>query len=126
MQLPHLDAWAAHRAQVAAWYADAGLGAHVTLPRRDAGRARRLAPVRRAHAGARRAGRAPACAPGIGSRGYYRVPVHRQPVGVARGWSGAELPGTDEAARTHLAMPISAALTRAQVDEVVGAVAAAC
>ena len=34
---------------------------------------------------------------------------------------GGALPGTDEAARTHLALPVSAAITRRQVDEVVGA-----
>jgi dTDP-4-amino-4,6-dideoxygalactose transaminase len=32
------------------------------------------------------------------------------------------LPGTDEAARTHLALPIGAATTREQVAEVVAAV----
>jgi dTDP-4-amino-4,6-dideoxygalactose transaminase len=57
---------------------------------------------------------------GIGARAYYRVPVHRQ--AAMRAFGGAELPATEEAARTHLALPISAALTRAQVDEVVGAV----
>ena len=35
-----------------------------------------------------------------------------------------DLPGTDEAARTHLALPIGAAITREQVDEVVAAVRA--
>jgi dTDP-4-amino-4,6-dideoxygalactose transaminase len=32
------------------------------------------------------------------------------------------LPGTDEVARTHLAIPMSAVLTREQADEVVAAV----
>ena len=36
--------------------------------------------------------------------------------------AGAQLPATDEAARTHLALPISAAITREQVAEVVAAV----
>ena len=37
-----------------------------------------------------------------------------------RQWSaGLELPGTELAARTHLALPMSALLTRAQVEEVV-------
>jgi dTDP-4-amino-4,6-dideoxygalactose transaminase len=35
------------------------------------------------------------------------------------------LPGTDEAARTHLALPMSAALTSERVEEVVAAVRAA-
>ena len=42
-----------------------------------------------------------------------------------RRWATAELPGTDEAARTHLALPISAVITREQVTEVVEAVRAA-
>ncbi len=33
-----------------------------------------------------------------------------------------ELPGTDHAARTHLAIPMSPVLTPAQVEEVVAAV----
>src|SRR5215831_14415103 len=33
VQLPHLDAWADHRRAAGQWYADAGLGAHVKLPR---------------------------------------------------------------------------------------------
>jgi dTDP-4-amino-4,6-dideoxygalactose transaminase len=37
--------------------------------------------------------------------------------------AGVSLPGTDEAARTHLAIPISAAITREQVREVVDAIA---
>jgi dTDP-4-amino-4,6-dideoxygalactose transaminase len=34
----------------------------------------------------------------------------------------AALPGTDEAARTHLALPIGSAMAREQVAEVVAAV----
>ncbi len=124
VQLPHLDGWAAHRAQAAAWYEAAGLGAHVALPVATPGArvAWHLYVVRTPEPDALAESLRAA---GVESRGYYRVPVHQQPVGVARGWSDASLPGTDEAARTHLALPISAALTRAQVDEVAGAVAAA-
>jgi dTDP-4-amino-4,6-dideoxygalactose transaminase len=124
VQLPHLDAWGAHRAQAGDWYAEAGLGDHVALPVATPGArvAWHLYVVRAVEADAL-AERLQAA--GIGCRPYYRVPVHQQPVGVQRGWSAAQLPGTDEAARTHLALPMSAALTREQVDEVVGAVAAA-
>jgi len=124
VQLPHLDAWAAHRAQAGDWYADAGLGEHVGLPQPSAGtRAAWHLYVVRAQEPDALAERLQAA--GVGCRPYYRVPVHQQPVGVDRGWSGARLPGTDEAARTHLAVPMSAALTRGQIDEVVAAVAAA-
>jgi len=47
--------------------------------------------------------------------------VHRQQ--AMQEWGAtADLPGTDEAARTHLALPISAAITHEQVAEVVTAV----
>jgi dTDP-4-amino-4,6-dideoxygalactose transaminase len=40
-----------------------------------------------------------------------------------REWgAGVELPGTEQAAREHLAIPLSPVLTREQVDEVVAAV----
>ena len=57
---------------------------------------------------------------GIGHKAYYRTPVHRQ--AAMREWgAGVELPMTDEAARTHLAIPMSPVLRREQVDEVVAA-----
>jgi dTDP-4-amino-4,6-dideoxygalactose transaminase len=61
-------------------------------------------------------------AAGIGHKAYYRTPVHRQ--AAMRAWAdaGLDLPGTEEAARTHLAIPMSPVLTREQVDEVVAAV----
>src|SRR4051812_16377095 len=127
VQLPHVDAWAAHRAQVGAWYAEAGLGELVALPRPTAGAtpAWHLYVVRSERADAVLEALAAA---GIGARSYYRVPVHRQPA-MARyrpsaATQGADLRGTDEAARTHLALPVSAATTREQVDEVVAAVRA--
>ena len=49
--------------------------------------------------------------PASASRAYYRTPVHRQPA-MARVRAGVELPGTDEPARTHLAIPMTAALRR--------------
>jgi dTDP-3-amino-3,4,6-trideoxy-alpha-D-glucose transaminase len=47
---------------------------------------------------------------GIGCKAYYRVPSHLQPAMAE--WRGPELslPGTDEAARTHLAIPMSPVL----------------
>jgi dTDP-4-amino-4,6-dideoxygalactose transaminase len=63
-------------------------------------------------------------AAGIGQKAYYRVPAHLQPAMTEWG-NGAQLPATAEAARTHLAIPMSPVLERAQVDEVVAAVRAA-
>ena len=61
---------------------------------------------------------------GIGQKAYYRTPVHLQPA-MAEYGRGVELPATDEVARTHLAIPMSPVLDRAQVDDVVAAARAA-
>ncbi|MEA2341534.1 MAG: hypothetical protein QOG11_1611 [Solirubrobacteraceae bacterium] len=120
VMLPALDGWAAHRAQVGRWYEEAGLGELMGLPRATP----RSAPAWHLYVARHPEPDALAAAlgeRGIGARGYYRVPTHRQP--AMRAWgAAAELPATDELARTHLALPISAATTRAQVDEVVAAV----
>ena len=120
LQLPQLDAWCDGRRAAAAHYDAAGLGELAGLPR--AGRRLRpgLAPVRDpppARRGARRGardGRASA------TSATTRTPLHRQV--AMRPWSDVELPGTDDAARTHLAIPMSPVLTREQADEVVAAV----
>jgi dTDP-3-amino-3,4,6-trideoxy-alpha-D-glucose transaminase len=57
---------------------------------------------------------------GIEARGYYRTPVHRQP--TMSPYVADELKGTDQIARTNLALPMSTALAPAQVDEVVAAI----
>src|SRR5204863_7457189 len=119
VQLPHLDAWAAARRAAARAYAEAGLGDLVALPAPADG-------ARPAwHLYVVRDERAEELADGLRARGgecraYYRVPVHRQRAMRALA-ADADLPGTDEAARTHLALPMSAALGRAQVEAVVGA-----
>jgi dTDP-3-amino-3,4,6-trideoxy-alpha-D-glucose transaminase len=119
-QLPALDQWAAHRHGVAAWYAEEGLADVAALPVPTPGAvpawhlyvARLDEPDRVAEALAGQ---------GIGARGYYRVPTHRQPAFAAE-HGALVLPGTEDAARRHLALPISAATTREQVAEVVAAV----
>jgi dTDP-3-amino-3,4,6-trideoxy-alpha-D-glucose transaminase len=121
VQLPHLDGWADHRREAARWYAEAGLGEWADLPHASAGadpawhlyviRTDQSEQLERALPDA-----------GIGARSYYRVPVHRQPA-MAHLGGNAPLPGTDRAAREHLAIPISAAITREQVQEVVDAIA---
>ncbi len=115
-QLPALDGWCATRRAAGRAYAEAGLGRFVTLPEPAGDPVWGLYVVRHdepdalaAHLTAR----------GIGARGYYRRPVHEQPALRA----DVELPGTAEAARTHLALPMSAALDAAQVEDVVAAVA---
>jgi dTDP-4-amino-4,6-dideoxygalactose transaminase len=60
---------------------------------------------------------------GIGARAYYRRPVHLQPAMAAFGGEQLDLPGTTEAARTHLALPMGTQLRAEQVDEVIAACA---
>jgi dTDP-3-amino-3,4,6-trideoxy-alpha-D-glucose transaminase len=120
VQLPELDRWAVHRHDVGEWYAQSGLGELATLPVATAGArpAWHLYVIRHEQPDALAAALRAA---DIGASGYNRTPIHRQPA-MAEWGSGVELPFTDELARTHLALPISAALTRDQVDEVVAAV----
>jgi dTDP-3-amino-3,4,6-trideoxy-alpha-D-glucose transaminase len=124
VQLPHLDGWADGRRAAARHYEQAGLGELVALPRPTAGAepAWHLYVVGHPEPARLEAGLADA---GIGHKAYYRTPVHRQE--AMRAWSGpgVELPGTEAAASTHLAIPMSPVLTRTQADEVVAAVGAA-
>jgi dTDP-3-amino-3,4,6-trideoxy-alpha-D-glucose transaminase len=119
VQLPELERWAAHRHGVGEWYAQAGLGELVALQGVPEGTrpAWHVYVVRHERADDLVAALGAA---GIGSRAYYRTPIHRQPAMAA--YAGVELPATDELARTHLALPVSAAMRRDQVDEVVAAV----
>ena len=120
IELPELDRWAGHRHDVGEWYAQAGLGELATLPQATDGAkpAWHLYVIRHERPDELKAALA---ARQVDASGYYRTPVHRQPA-MAEWGNGVELPYTDELARTHLALPISAALTRGQVDEVVDAV----
>jgi dTDP-4-amino-4,6-dideoxygalactose transaminase len=115
--LPELDGWNEARRSVARAYAERGLGGHVDLPRFDGDehvfhlhvvRSERAEELQRALS-----------QQGIGARQYYRTPAHRQPVFGAE----LDLPGTEEAARTHLALPMGPNLTHAQIDEVIAACA---
>jgi dTDP-4-amino-4,6-dideoxygalactose transaminase len=123
VQLPHLDGWSDRRREAAAGYEEAGLGELVTLPVPAGGSepAWHLYVIRHEQADALAAALGEA---GIGHKAYYRVPAHRQP--AMREWGeGIDLPATAEVAATHLAIPISPAMTREMVDEVVAAVRAA-
>jgi dTDP-4-amino-4,6-dideoxygalactose transaminase len=116
VQLPRLDEWAARRYAVGRAYEEAGLGEVVALPRPADGviPAWHLYVVRSDSAD--ELGEA-LSAEGIGNRAYYRVPVHRQPA-LREFAGGAELPVTEVAARTGLAVPMSPALTVEQVRAV--------
>ncbi len=105
--LPELDGWNELRRGVAATYERLGLGDHATLPRAVDG-AKHVY-----HLYVVRAESLPL------GRGYYRVPVHRQPAVAA----DVSLPATEEAARTNYALPMGTDLTEEQIRQVVEACA---
>ena len=123
VQLPHLDAWAAARAAAGDAYAQALDGlVRLPVPAPGSRPAWHLYVIRHAEADRLQAALAGA---GIGARPYYRTPVHAQPPMAPYAPPPGALPATDEAARTHLAIPMSPALTEAQVGEVAAAIRAA-
>ncbi len=118
-QLPHLDTWADGRREAGRHYQRAGLGELVALPQPVAGAAPAWHLYVVAHPHVERLENRLTAA-GVGHKGYYRTPVHRQP--PMRQWGqGLELPGTDYAARSHLAIPMSPLLSFDQAEEVVAA-----
>jgi dTDP-3-amino-3,4,6-trideoxy-alpha-D-glucose transaminase len=119
VQLPHLDAWADGRRQAGDHYEKAGLGELVTLPCAVDGASPAWHLYVIAHPHPERLEGALAAAD-IGHKPYYRLPVHRQ-AAMSEWGAGVDLPGTEQAARTHLAIPMSPLLTREQVEQVVAA-----
>jgi dTDP-3-amino-3,4,6-trideoxy-alpha-D-glucose transaminase len=119
--LPHRDAGPEGRRAVAAAYAEGGLGDVVLLPGETEGASCcfHLYVVRSERrdlvAAALREG-------GIETRSYYTTPLHRQPA-LAEHAPEKELPVTERAAATSLALPMGPALTEGQVGDVIGAVA---
>jgi dTDP-3-amino-3,4,6-trideoxy-alpha-D-glucose transaminase len=114
--LPELDGWVAARRQVADAYERLGLGELVQLSRAADGAepAHHLYVVR-----SERPDELAAALDerGVAARGYYRVPVHRQP--SMAGFGDADLPGTEEASASNLALPMGTDLADEQVREVV-------
>ncbi|HEY7890896.1 MAG TPA: DegT/DnrJ/EryC1/StrS family aminotransferase [Solirubrobacteraceae bacterium] len=118
-QLAHLDLWADERRRVARRYEQAGLGEVVRLPRATQGSSPAWHLYVVAHPQVKRLESALADAE-IAHKAYYRKPVHHQPA-MARFAASAELPATDQAARTHLAIPMSPTLTSEQISQVTDA-----
>jgi dTDP-4-amino-4,6-dideoxygalactose transaminase len=114
--LPHVDGWAEGRRAAARHYHDAGLGEIVHLPRAREGVDPAWHLYMLCHERADEIGEALTAA-GIGSRPYYRTPIHRQT--AMRAWgASADLPVTDELAPIHLAIPMSPVLSAEQAAEV--------
>jgi len=120
--LPELDGWNAARREAAAAYEREGLGEFVELPTPVDGaeHVHHLYVVRHERADELAAALGQSQ---IGARGYYRVPIHRQPATARFAPADIELPGTDEAARKHLALPMGPELSEDDVREVVAACA---
>jgi dTDP-4-amino-4,6-dideoxygalactose transaminase len=116
--LPHLDGWAEGRRRGGEHYRETGLGELVDLPRALGEPAWHLYVVRHDRADDLAA---TLKAAGIGHKAYYRVPTHLQPAMREYAPNG-ELAGTAEAARTHLAIPMSPVLSAEQAGEVVAAI----
>lgn len=122
--LPELDRWCDGRRAGAAAYAAAGIDRYVGVPVVPAGLepAWHLYVVTHPRADELLAALAGA---GIQARGYYRVPLHRQPAMARFVAELGELPVTDELAATNIALPISPVFGEEQAREVVAALAAA-
>jgi dTDP-3-amino-3,4,6-trideoxy-alpha-D-glucose transaminase len=120
VQLPHLEQWSEGRRTAGRRYEQAGLGELVTLPQPVAGASPAWHLYVISHPQPQHIEAALAAA-GIGHKPYYRTPVHRQPPMLQWG-AGLDLPGTEEAAARHLAIPMSPVLSQAQAEEVVAAV----
>jgi dTDP-4-amino-4,6-dideoxygalactose transaminase len=118
-QLPHLDAWADGRREAGRLYERAGLGELVALPRPVDGAAPAWHLYVVSHPEVEHLERLLSDGE-VGHKAYYRTPVHRQPPMLEWG-AGVQLPATDHAARTHLAIPMSPVLTSAQINEVAAA-----
>jgi dTDP-3-amino-3,4,6-trideoxy-alpha-D-glucose transaminase len=119
--LPELDGWNEARRAVAASYELAGLGEHLKLPvpTKGARHVYHLFPCLSDDADELARSLSDS---GIGARGYYRTPVHRQP--AMERFARDELPVTDELAATLIALPMGTELDSAQVEAVVAACAA--
>jgi dTDP-4-amino-4,6-dideoxygalactose transaminase len=120
--LPELDGWNGNRRQAARWYSERGLGdvPGLELPHWEGEREHvfHLYVVRHPEPDALAQA---LTAKGVASRGYYRRPVHLQPAMERFGGPALDLPGTEEAARTHLALPMGTGMSAEQVDEVIAA-----
>jgi UDP-N-acetyl-3-dehydro-alpha-D-glucosamine 3-aminotranferase len=124
VMLPELDGWCEGRRAAARAYSETGIDRYVTPPFEPPGaeaawhlyvashpRADELIAGLREH--------------GVGARGYYRTPLHRQVAMAPYAPGRADaLPVTEQLAATNLALPMSPTLDEERVREVVAALAA--
>lgn len=121
--LPHLPKWVEHRRAAAERYRSSALAGVVGLPADgpDSTPAWNLWVVTHPEADRIAAGLQER---GIEARAYYRQPIHQQPaMAPFLPAEPLQLPGTTKLAAEHLALPLSAAITDEQIDQVAAAVA---
>jgi dTDP-3-amino-3,4,6-trideoxy-alpha-D-glucose transaminase len=119
--LPELDRWIAARREVAASYDAFGIDRYLTPPKQVDGTYHGFHLYCARHKNADNV-IAELGEQGIGARGYYRKPIHKQP--ALQGYiadSAPTLPNTDEVSRTNLALPMGPDLSQASVLAVVQA-----
>lgn len=123
-KLPHLAAWSAKRRENAAYY-DAALAdvPEVRTPFVDPAN-ESIYNQYTLRADRRDALQAHLKERGIGSSVYYPLPLHLQPCFAYLGYREGQCPEAERASREVLSIPIYPELTRAQLDEVIGAVRA--
>lgn len=122
VKLPHLDAWNARRACVAAFYRDALAGSGLLLPVAPqwADPVWHLFVVRHPRRGCLQAGLAKA---GIGSLIHYPIPPHKQQAYAATGFAAEDFPLASRMADELLSLPIGPHLSTADAARVAAEVA---
>ena len=121
-KLPHLAEWSRRRRENAAYY-DAAFAdlEYVRTPTIDAAN-ESIYNQYTLRAERRDALQADLKARGIGTSVYYPLPLHLQPCFAYLGYREGQCPESERAAREVLSLPVYPELTRAQLDEVIGAV----
>lgn len=120
--LPELGRFTEARREVASGYEELGLAEHVRLPARTRG-AHHCFHLYVVTTPDRDGLRAALEESGVGSRGYYTIPMHLQPAMAE--FAAGPLPEAERIGRENLALPMGTALARPQVEAVVAAVAGA-
>jgi dTDP-3-amino-3,4,6-trideoxy-alpha-D-glucose transaminase len=119
--LPELDQWVTARREVASAYEAFGIDRYITAPKQtdETHHSFHLYCTRHHNADALIA---ELNEQGVGARGYYRTPIHKQP--ALQPYipnTASALPNTDEASKTNVALPMGPHLPQASVHQVVRA-----
>jgi len=120
--LTHLDEWNRGRREVAARYAELGLGDLVELPPDQPGHIYHLFVCRSQERDRIRAALVEA---GIGTATYYTTPLHLQPALKFLGYAPGSLPETERVAQENFSVPLWPAMPREAQERVIGVVRSA-